>query len=141
MQGGGRAPPPSPSPAGHIAEASDEKMDELEQRISVDDREVIRDLQLLGAVDDLASERNLEDASAACSRFRALRAQLLALSRENTHVRSLAISLNEKHRLMFQCQDALDALQMVISEEPITGVDYAVPSNPRQIRTEPHVAH
>ena len=32
---------------------------------------------------------------------------------------------------MFLCQDALASLQQAISEEPIPGVNYAAPSNPR----------
>jgi len=40
------------------------------------------------------------------------------LSRENTNVRSLAISLKEKRSVMLLCQDALSALEAAIAEEP-----------------------
>jgi hypothetical protein len=52
------------------------------------------------------------------ARFSELRTQILALSRENTNVRSLAISLDQKRKAMWMCQDALHALQQEIAGEP-----------------------
>ncbi len=63
--------------------------------------------------------------------FRELKARILPLSRENTNVRSLALSLNEKRKAMIVCLDALASLKQAIFEEPIVGVDYGRPQRPR----------
>ena len=70
------------------------------------------------------------------ARFSELRTQILALSRENTNVRSLAISLDQKRKAMWMCQDALHALQQEIAGEPTP----IAPANPRSMRAEPRTA-
>jgi hypothetical protein len=65
------------------------------------------------------------------SRYEELKAQILALSRENTNVRSLALSLNQKRKAMTVCLDALGALKEAILQEPIAGVTYGRPEKPR----------
>jgi hypothetical protein len=110
--------------APHIAEESDKKMDELEAAMAEQDQQVRKDLGSLAAIQELGRDPDLETAAAAYDRFSKLRTQLLALSRENTNVRSVAISLNQKRKVMLLCQSALDALQQAILEEPAAGVDY-----------------
>jgi hypothetical protein len=51
-------------------------------------------------------------------------------------VRSLAISLDAKRGAMFTCQETLDALQQAVSMEKIAGIDFATPSNPRDLGAE-----
>ena len=53
------------------------------------------------------------------------------LSRENTNVRPLPISLNQKRKLMVMCQDALAALEEAIQQEPVAGVTRKTPVLPR----------
>ncbi|HEX7622915.1 MAG TPA: hypothetical protein VF400_05030, partial [Anaeromyxobacteraceae bacterium] len=65
------------------------------------------------------------------ARFTKIKIQILALSRENTNVRSLALSLNQKRKAMLLCLDALNALKQAVLEEPIAGVTYGRPPNPR----------
>jgi hypothetical protein len=117
--------------APHIAEESDQKMDELEARMAKEDREVRKDLDGLAAMQMFSGDTDLETAVSGYARFSKLRTQILALSRENTNVRSLAISLDQKRKVMFLCQDALAALQQAILQEHIAGVNYGPPSNPR----------
>jgi len=50
---------------------------------------------------------------------RPIKAQIIRLPRENTNVRSLAISLNQKRKAMLMCQDALAALEQAIQQEPV----------------------
>ena len=98
----------------HIAEENDRKMDELEARMAREDRAIRKDLADLTAISGLAKDKDLATAIAGYARFTDLRSQILKLSRENTNVRSLTISLNEKRRAMLLCQDALTGLEQEI---------------------------
>ncbi|HVM59395.1 MAG TPA: hypothetical protein VMV72_00880 [Verrucomicrobiae bacterium] len=115
----------------HIAEESDAKMDTLEARMTADDQEVRRDLDALAALPTLNGAADLVTATSAYARFSDVRAKIIPLSRENTNVRSLAISLDQKRKAMFLCQDALASLQQAILQEPIPGINYGVPASPR----------
>ena len=117
--------------APHIAEESDRKMDELEARMTKEDRAVRKDLDGLAALPLFNGDTDLAAAASAYDKFSEIRTQILSLSRENTNVRSLAISLNQKRKIMLVCQDALSALQQAILQEHIDGVNYGPPSNPR----------
>ena len=117
--------------APHIAEESDSKMDELEAAMSSEDRRVRQGLGELAALQALKGDRDLEAAAAAYTRFAELRRQILALSRENTNVRSLAISLNQKRKAMLLAEEVLVALQQAIEEEPVAGMQQSRPAKPR----------
>lgn len=110
--------------APHIAEESDKKMDEIEAEMAKEDQEVREDLDRLAAIHGLDTDPDLDAARSSYTRFGKVRAQVLALSRENTNVRSVAISLTQKRKVMLLCQAALDALQQAILAEPQAGVDY-----------------
>jgi hypothetical protein len=110
--------------APHIAEETDARMDEMEAQMTAEDRVVVKDLDDLATFPNLKGDSDLAAAVASYKRFAELRTQILALSRENTNVRSLALSLNQKRKVMTVCQDALAALRAAILVEPIPGVDY-----------------
>ncbi|HUI08633.1 MAG TPA: hypothetical protein VL486_16655 [Verrucomicrobiae bacterium] len=105
----------------HIAEESDEKMDQMEALMAQEDREVRQNLQSLAAIPGLADSPDLKTATSSYARFSDIKAQILKLSRENTNVRSLAISLNQKRKATLLCQDALAVLQQAIEREHIPG--------------------
>ncbi len=65
---------------------------------------------------DAGSRAQLAAASAALDRFMGLNAQVVALSRQNTNVRSLALSLGQKRMLTATCEDSLRALQDALSK-------------------------
>ncbi len=117
--------------APHIAEESDKKMDDLEALMAVDDARVRTSLDRLAALPKFGADPDLATARAAYAAFGKLRTQILALSRENTNVRSLSISLNQKRRVTQACQAALNALQEAILAEPIAGTTYGIPARPR----------
>ena len=123
--------------APHIAEQSDQKMDELEALMAKDDRELLAALDGLAAQLNLRADADLATARASYARFSEVRRQILALSRENTNVRSLAMSLDQKRKAMFRCQDALYALQREIAGEPAP----ETPTNPRRLKAEPQTTH
>ena len=122
--------------APHIAEESEKKMDELEAQMARNDQEVRKDLAALAAIEKLRGDSDLETAVADYARFSEVRGRILVLSRENTNVRSLAISLDEKRKALFLCQDVLSGLQEAILNERIAGVDYGSAPNPRSLEVE-----
>jgi hypothetical protein len=105
--------------APHIAEESDQKMDELEARMTKEDQAVRQDLEGLAALLKPGNSPDLETATSRYAQFSAIRTQILKLSRANTNVRSLALSLNQKRKAMLMCQDALAALEQAIQQEPV----------------------
>jgi hypothetical protein len=111
----------------HIAEESDSKMDEMEALMAVEDRTVRKSLADLAAMPNLSGNPDLQTATSSYARFSETKAQVLKLSRENTNVRSLTISLNQKRKVTLVCQDALTALKNAIEQEPIA----ATPVSPR----------
>jgi hypothetical protein len=115
----------------HIAEESDQKMDELEGMMAKEDLEVRKDLEGLAPLLKPGGSPDIETAVSRYAKFSGIRAQIIKLSRENTNVRSLAISLNQKRKVMLMCQDALAALEQAIQQEPIAGVTYGTPVHPR----------
>ena len=68
-------------------------------------------LKTLSGLVGLGSRAQLTAASSALDRFVGFNAQLIALSRRNTNVRSLALSLGQKRMLTATCEDSLRALQ------------------------------
>jgi hypothetical protein len=95
----------------HIAEESDAKMDAMEAQMAKEDQ------QVRGALERLPDNADVKVAVASYAKFNELRAQILKLSRENTNVRSLTLSLTQKRKVTSLCQDALTALQQAIQNE------------------------
>jgi hypothetical protein len=117
--------------APHIAEESDQKMSELEARMALEDAAVRKDFDGLAALMMPADNADLRLAVSRYMQFSDLRAQIVKLSRENTNVRSLTMSLNQKRKVMGVCQDALAALEQAIQQEPVAGEDRTPPVHPR----------
>ena len=118
--------------APHIAEESDKKMDELEALMNAQGRDVQKDLDGLAALPKLGGDPDLGTAASAYRRFSAVKSQILVLSRENTNVRSLSISLTQKRKVMLLCQETLAALQQAITEEPVSAAaSNGKPASPR----------
>ncbi len=115
----------------HIAEESDQKMDELEALIAKEDAEVHKDLEGLAVLLKSDGSPDLEIASSRYTKFSEIKTQIIKLSRENTNVRSLTISLNQKRKVMVMCQDALAALEQAIQQEPVAGLTRKMPVLPR----------
>jgi len=117
--------------APHIAEESDAKMDQMEASMAKEETQIREDLDGLAALTKLAKDADLATAAADFGRYTQIKARILPLSRENTNVRSLALSLNQKRKAMIVCQDTLGTLKQAILDEPIAGVTYGRPAKPR----------
>jgi hypothetical protein len=108
--------------APHIAEESDARMDQMEAAMTQEAQRVRSALDGLAAIPLLRRDADLTAASAQFARYQELERQILKLSRENTNVRSLELSLNQKRNAMTLCLEDLDALEQAISKEPIPGI-------------------
>jgi hypothetical protein len=111
----------------HIFEESDPRMVELEARMSNEDQKVRSELKELAALLGSGSP-DLETATSSYARFTELEKQILDLSRQNTNVRSLIISLNQKRKAIQMCRDALDTLEQAIQAESLAD---KAPMSPR----------
>jgi len=108
----------------HIAEASDPRMDEMEAVMTKEDETIRSDLAGLRALPKLNADADLAVATSRYDQFSAIKSQILVLSRENTNVRSLSISLTQKRKIMLDCNEVLSQLEDAIGKEPIEGATY-----------------
>jgi hypothetical protein len=115
--------------APHIAEESNQRMDQMEASMRTEAAKVQKDLDGLVAL--AKADGDVATAVSQFGQYQELKAQILSLSRENTNVRSLTLSLNQKRKAMALCLDALNALKAAILAEPIAGVTYGRPAKPR----------
>ena len=91
-------------------------MDQIETAMRHYDAEVIEALHHLEAQVDKAGMTALHATWAAYKDFYHLNAEIVDLSRQNSNVRSFALSLGQKRKVTAQCQDALAALQEAVRE-------------------------
>jgi hypothetical protein len=108
--------------APHIADADEAVMTRMENRMATSETAARRALEALTGLVDPSSRARLAAATAALDRFMALNTQIVALSRRNTNVRSLALSLDQKRTLTVACEDSLRALQDALAKRGFTGI-------------------
>jgi hypothetical protein len=102
--------------APHIAESTATRMEEMEAVMASRNAQVTAALQRLQALVDEPGAPFLEAARAAYQEFQHLNAEIVDLSRQNSNVRSYALSLGQKRKTAAQCQDGLAALQAAIRQ-------------------------
>jgi hypothetical protein len=100
--------------APHIADAEDASMTRLEQRMAAAEATARKALDALTPLVDPAARPHLAAAATALGQFMDLNRQIVALSRRNTNVRSLALSLDQKRKLTGPCEETLRALQAAL---------------------------
>ena len=104
--------------APHIAESDEAEMSRLETQMAVVETAARRALDSLKGM--VGPSPDLGAASAALHRFKTINAELVALSRRNSDVRSLALSLGHKRTLTAACDDSLRALQAALQKHDFT---------------------
>jgi hypothetical protein len=107
--------------APHIADADEAVMTHMETRMGTSEVAARRALETLAALVPPASRPRIAAATAALNRFMELNAQIIALSRRNTNVRSLALALDQKRTLTAACTKSLHALQDALATRGYTG--------------------
>jgi hypothetical protein len=106
--------------APHIAEADDEAMTRIEKQMAAAEGEARGALAMLGRLQP-SSKTQIAAATSALTRFMDLNAQLIVLSRRNSNVRSLALSLGKKRMLTAGCEESLRALQDGLAKRGFPG--------------------
>jgi hypothetical protein len=102
--------------APHIAESTATRMDEMEAVMQRYAAQVTEALQRLHALVDEPGKPFLAAAHASYQEFQQIHAEIVDLSRQNSNVRSAALSLGQKRKTTAQCQDVLAALQETVQE-------------------------
>jgi hypothetical protein len=102
--------------ARHIAESEDTAMSRVEAEMSAAEKIAGSRLETLKGLLGPAAQPHLTEAAAALDRFTTINAELVSLSRRNTNVRSLALSLGRKRTLTAACDDQLSALQEALNK-------------------------
>ena len=102
--------------ARHIAEADEAAMSRMEARMTASEAAVQNALDMLKGRLPSSAGAQLAAAIAAFERFKMINAEIVRLSRRNTNVRSLALSLGRKRTVTAQCDDDLRALDEALSK-------------------------
>ena len=106
--------------APHIAEAEDEAMTRMEQRMTRLETTAQNALgELKGQLGPGAGPQ-LAAAAAALERFREVNREIVTLSRRNSDVRSLALSLGRKRMVAAGADDQLRALEDALATHAFT---------------------
>ena len=107
--------------APHIADADHDVMTRMEKRMVASEAAARSALETLAPLVQPAARPRLATANAALDRFMSVNAQVIALSRRNTNVRSLALSLNQKGKLTGACEESLRGLREALAKRGFTG--------------------
>jgi len=103
----------------HIAESSDATMTKMEQKMAALDTSARAAVESLAGLIPKDARPTLTTALSALERFKDLSHQIVALSRRNSNVRSLELSLQTKPALTAACDQNLRALQDLLAKEDI----------------------
>jgi len=106
--------------APHIAESDDAAMTSMEQKMAGHERQARAALGNLKAVLGPRAAPHLAAAAKALDRFMAVNAEIVSLSRRNSNVRSLALSLGRKRVVTAECEEQLQALRDALAKHEFT---------------------
>jgi hypothetical protein len=98
----------------HVAEASDEQMDQIEMQMKAEENEASKSLDELIGIVGGKSRQALLQAKTAFTEFMAVTAEVIKLSRQNSNVKSLELSLGRIRKVAAQCDEILVTFQEVV---------------------------
>jgi len=104
--------------APHIMEKTEARMTELETRMAAADRLVRASL---GSLAEQGGQDAAAPALAAYEDFQKVTGEVVRLSRENTNVRSLVLTLDRKTKTLAMCDEALRAMEAKVHEDMAKG--------------------
>ena len=107
--------------APHIAEPDDAAMARVEKRMATSEAAARSALEALAPLVNAQSRPRLAAAAAALDRFMSVNAEIVTLSRRNTNVRSLALSLNQKGKATGACEESLRAIRAALAQRGFAG--------------------
>jgi hypothetical protein len=107
--------------APHIADADEAVMTRMEKSMGTSETAARSALKTLSALVEPGSQARIKAAAAALDHFMTVNQQIISLSRRNTNVRSLALSLNQKGNVISGCEDSLHRLRDALSKRGFTG--------------------
>ncbi len=102
----------------HIAEITNEKMDQIDIQIKMEEKEVLQSLEELLGIVDLKNQDALLLAKVAFFEFMEVTATVQDLSRKNSNVKSLELSIGKKRMISTQCAEVLAAFQNAVKNRP-----------------------
>ena len=106
--------------ARHIAESDETAMSRMEGEMAASEAAARTGLDTMKALLPAGAGPQLAAATAALDRFKAINAELVTLSRRNSNVRSLALSLGRKRTVTAECDDILHALEEALATHDFT---------------------
>ena len=101
----------------HIAESREEKKDEIETTIQTNNDLINQFLDALSFLMNPADKPLIEAAKAAYAEFWQINTEVMTLSRQNSNVRAIALSLGQKRKATVECQDVLAALEETVQSK------------------------
>lgn len=107
--------------APHIAEADDAAMTRIEGRMKTAEAAARSTLASLSTLAGPSRRQQLAATKTALDRFVTQNDEIVALSRRNTNVRSLAMSLGQKRMLTAACEESARALQDALAAHAFAG--------------------
>jgi hypothetical protein len=102
--------------ARHIAEPTDDAMNRLEGKMTAAEDVARNALTALAPLLAPDAGSHMHAAQASLESFLDRNREIIALSRRNSNVRSLSLTLGEKRRLTAQCEDSLRALEEALAK-------------------------
>ena len=107
--------------APHIAEAQDAAMTDMETQMTAAAGRAQKALDELRGMLPSTSGAQLDAAASALARFLSVHKEIITLSRRNSDVRSLALSLGEKRKVTAECDAHLQALEEALAKHDFRG--------------------